>query len=87
MCGGNSTVGSNPTLSAQAGRQLDRASPSVACANPSMGREKLNVPMDGLNEATDGALRLSGLPLTGSGGLRNWSLKTPPGPEGSNGIG
>jgi len=21
------------------------------------------------------------------GGLRNWSLKTPPGPEGSNGIG
>ena len=25
--------------------------------------------------------------LQGSGGLRNWSLKTPPGPEGSNGIG
>jgi len=41
----------------------------------------------GLALAMEGPARSSRLQLAGSGGLRNWSLKIPPGPEGSNGIG
>ena len=84
VCGGNSTVGSNPTLSVS-GSPLD---PSA----PSMGRRFVSSLLRS-HGWVERLPRMAGCGRAGYrshqafGGLCNWSLKTPPGPEGSNGIG